>query len=77
EPILYQLCDDNMEFDGDPTNDSVSFDLATQNPEVLDGQDPANYIVSYYLTQADADAGINPLPIPYTNVTNPQIIYVR
>ncbi|WP_452600472.1 hypothetical protein, partial [Pontimicrobium sp. MEBiC06410] len=22
-------------------------------------------------------AGINPLPIPYTNVTNPQIIYVR
>ena len=77
EPIEYTLCDDNMEFDGDPTNDSVAFDLVTLNPEVLDDQDPASYIVSYYLTQADADAGTNPLAIPYTNVTNPQIIFVR
>ena len=76
-PIVYTLCDDNMEFDNDATNDSVAFDLVSQNPDVLDGQDPANYIVSYYLTQADADAGINPLPVPYNNVTNPQVIYVR
>ena len=66
-----------MEFDGDPTNDSVEFDLVTLNPDVLDGQDPTSYTVSYYLTQADADAGTNGLPLLYNNVTNPQIIYIR
>jgi gliding motility-associated-like protein len=29
------------------------------------------------LTQADADSGENPLPLIYTNETNPQTIYVR
>ena len=81
--ILYQVCDDNMEFDGDTTNDTAAFDLATQNPLVLDGQDPANYTVSYYENQADADAGTNALPFAYTNtavngnVANPQVIIVR
>jgi gliding motility-associated-like protein len=76
-PIVYQLCDDNMETDGNPSNDSVQFDLTTQNPLVLDGQDPANYIVSYYETQADAELGVNPLPFLYENLINPQVIYVR
>ncbi|QXP59799.1 T9SS type B sorting domain-containing protein [Olleya sp. HaHaR_3_96] len=76
-PIVYELCDDNMETDGDTTNDSTPFDLVTQNPDVLDGQDPANYIVSYYATQADADAAIDPLPLLYENIINPQVIYVR
>ncbi|RYH71475.1 hypothetical protein EVU94_14905, partial [Flavobacteriaceae bacterium 144Ye] len=48
EPILYELCDDNMEIDGDPTNDSVQFDLSTLDEDVLDGQDPLNYTVTYY-----------------------------
>ncbi|AUC74251.1 choice-of-anchor L domain-containing protein [Olleya sp. Bg11-27] len=76
-PIVYELCDDTMETDGDTTNDSTQFDLVTQNPEVLDGQDPANYIVSYYATQADADAALNALPLLYENIINPQVIYVR
>jgi len=75
--ILYEACDDNMEFDDNPANDSVQFDLATQNPLVLDGQDAINYTVSYYETQADADAGTNPLPNLYENLTNPQVIIVR
>ena len=77
DPILYELCDDNMETDGDTTNDTVQFDLSTQDAAVLDGQDPANYTVSYYATAADAEAGTNPLPTLYENVVNPQVIYVR
>jgi gliding motility-associated-like protein len=77
DPILYELCDDFLETDGDPSNDSVQFDLSTQNPEVLDGQDPANYIVSYYATEADANLNVNPLPNLYENVINPQVIYAR
>ncbi|AEH00087.1 T9SS type B sorting domain-containing protein [Lacinutrix sp. 5H-3-7-4] len=75
--IVYEQCDDNMEFDGDPSNDTVQFNLETQNPFVLDGQDANNYTVSYYENQADADAGTNPLPFLYENTSNPQVIIVR
>ncbi|OUR90828.1 hypothetical protein A9Q87_12820 [Flavobacteriales bacterium 34_180_T64] len=94
DPILYELCDDNMETDGDPTNDTTQFDLTpvstvldldplSVQAQILDGQDPANYIVSYYETAMDADLGVNPLPFLYENtsvngnVANPQVIYVR
>ena len=94
EPILYELCDDNMETDGDTTNDTTQFDLTpvsavldldplSVQAQVLDGQDPANYIVSYYETAQDAEDNVNPLPFLYENtsvngnVANPQVIYVR
>ncbi|WMI67647.1 T9SS type B sorting domain-containing protein [Mangrovimonas sp. YM274] len=77
EAILYELCDDNMEVDGDPTDDSVQFDLSAMDAELLDGQDPANYTVSYYASEADAEAGTSPLPTLYENVVNPQVIYAR
>ena len=74
---FYVLCDDNVETDGDPSNDSVEFDLSVQDVFVLDGQDPLNYTVSYYATQADADQGINALPTLYQNTVNPQVIIAR
>jgi len=76
-PIVYEECDDNMETDGDPSNDSVQFDLSTQDMEILDGQDPADYQVTYYETEADANLNVNPLPTLYENITNPQVIYAR
>ncbi len=76
-PILYEQCNDAMETDGDPSNDRVPFDLATRDPEVLDGQDPTNYIVSYYATGDDANLNVSPLPNLYENLTNPQVIYAR
>ncbi|MCP4485557.1 MAG: hypothetical protein GY823_13540, partial [Flavobacteriaceae bacterium] len=33
--------------------------------------------VTYYETQADADAGTNALVSPYTNIENPQTIFIR
>ncbi len=77
DQILFEACDDNMETDGDTTNDSVQFDLTTQDTLVLDGQDSTNYVVSYYATQDDADLKVNPLPTLYENVVNPQVIYAR
>jgi gliding motility-associated-like protein len=76
-PIVYQLCDDALDGDGDTTNDAIMFDLESQNPEVLDGQSATNFNVTYYLNQNDANAGLNPLPLVYQNSSNPQIIYVR
>ncbi|WP_229724577.1 T9SS type B sorting domain-containing protein [Winogradskyella forsetii] len=77
DPILFELCDDEMETDGNPVNDSTQFDLTNMDTEVLDGQDPLNYIVTYYATQEDADDKVNPLPTLYENMTNPQVIYAR
>ena len=53
------------------------FSLVDQTPQVLGNQNPNNYNVTYHLTQNDANTGANPLPDGYTNVSNPQTIYVR
>jgi len=75
-PILSNLnaCDDN--YDGFAT-----FDLTTQTPIILVAQSgaSANYSVSYYLSQSNANTGINPIsnPSAYTNLNNQQVIYAR
>jgi gliding motility-associated-like protein len=68
----YVICDTTGDNDG-----FAQFDLTTQNAEVLGGQDPSNYIVTYYAAAADAMLGVNPIPTLYENIDNPQVIYVR
>jgi gliding motility-associated-like protein len=61
-------------------NDGVQFGvfpLVNQTPEILGTQNPNTYVVSFYLTQSDADNALNALPDGYTNISNPQTIYVR
>jgi gliding motility-associated-like protein len=53
------------------------FDLETKTLEVLNGQNQTDFLVTYHINQADADAGINPLTSPYLNITNPQQIFVN
>jgi len=66
----YTLCD----AEGD--NDGVTvFDLSVLDEEILGGQDPAIYQVTYHETLENATEGIDPLPISYTNIINPQEIY--
>lgn len=64
----YELCSDN--------NQAV-FDLTTKDIEVLGGQ-AVPILISYHLNEQDA---INNIPIAnagnYTNLANPQTIYVR
>jgi|GEM_PF-1456897 len=63
-------CDD----DGDGFFD---FDLAAKTSEILGGQSSADFTVTYHSSQADADANVNPLPTPYTNITSPETIFAR
>ncbi len=78
EPLVYELCDNIGENDG-----LGQFDLSTLLDEVLDGQDPADYTITYHDNSDDANDNINPLPLLYENTSingnpaNPQIIYVR
>ena len=54
-----------------------AFNLESKTAEVLNGQDPTIFEVTYHETPADADTGTAPLPSPYTNISNPQTIYVN
>ena len=68
--IEYQIC----ETDG---NGVEAFDLTTLDAQVINGL--PGKIASYYTTQADAQADVNPIPFPtsYLNTSDPQTIYVR
>ncbi|GAA4242379.1 T9SS type B sorting domain-containing protein [Winogradskyella damuponensis] len=59
-------------------NDGLfSFDFTDKNSEALLTQDPLLYEVSYFETLADANSGDNKIAFPYTNISNPQRIFVR
>ncbi|WP_452597214.1 PKD domain-containing protein, partial [Pontimicrobium sp. MEBiC01747] len=65
-PTPLELCDDD-------TDGLVEFDLTVKDAEIINGQ--ANMSVTYYETQADAEAGTSAIGPLYTNTTpNSQII---
>ena len=70
--IDHIICDNIGDNDG-----FGSFDLTVNDDEVLDGQDPTNFTVTYYETQVDAEAGVNAITDAYENMTNPQVIFAR
>jgi len=66
------LCDD----DGDGFS---VFDLTQKAGEIYGSQDPADYTLSYYTSQADAEGDVNAIanPTAFSNTSNPQTIWVR
>ncbi|WP_353777473.1 choice-of-anchor L domain-containing protein, partial [Winogradskyella sp. 3972H.M.0a.05] len=59
------------------TGPTALFNLTDSDAQVLGAQDPAAFTVTYHLTQQEADDDTGALASPYTNVSNPQTIYVR
>ena len=72
-PAPYGLCD-STEIIG-PNDELEPFDLESKTTEITAGD--LNINITYYETQLDADAGTNPLASPYTNLSNPQTIFIR
>ncbi len=62
---------DNLPIGNEPV------DLTVKDIEALNGQNPADYTVSYHGSQADADADANPHGNPYIAIAPVDIIYVR
>lgn len=54
-----------------------TFNLIMQDKTILGTQPGDLFTVSYYTSQADADADTNALPYLFTNTVNPQTIYAR
>ena len=53
------------------------FDLTTKIPEILGGQDPLVFVVTFYHSSAEATLGSNPIvnTTTYQNISNPESIY--
>ncbi|MGV6831004.1 MAG: choice-of-anchor L domain-containing protein, partial [bacterium] len=59
------------------STNTAQFDLTENDDDILGAQTPGDYTITYFESQADADANTNALAIPYTNTSNPQTIYAR
>src|SRR5690606_10694048 len=68
-PTDYELCDDNIP-DG-----YTEFNLFTKVGEINGGS--GDVAVTFHPTEADAWAGTAQMPWVYTNVSNPEMVYVR
>lgn len=69
-PNIADMVQTDTDFDG-----FMPFNIDVNTPLFL-GMNP-NYVVSYHVSQLDAENNVNPLVSPYTNIANPQTIYVR
>ena len=54
-----------------------TFDFTNKNTETLLLQNPDQYNVNYFETLNDANTNENEITFPYTNISNPQTIFVR
>ena len=72
-PAELIICDDP-----NTANDGLAqFNLTDLDAQILDGQDPVNFTVTYYANEEDAEASVNPLPTSFENTENPQVIFAR
>src|SRR5690606_18047671 len=77
-PIYNTAFEDFFQCD-DPSNDRRHlFNLNEKIDEIKQGSpNPNNLNVTFHLTPSDALNGISALPLQYTNVINPQTLYIR
>ena len=71
-PPDLSLCDETG-------NGMATYDLNLQTPIILNGQNPADFNVSFHNSLLDAEMNINSIATPsaYINTSNPETVYVR
>jgi len=76
EPVVNPVAD-IVTCDDISADEIEDFDLEMQTAIILGTQSAADFNVTYHLTLADAQQGIGMLTSPYTNISNPQTIFIR
>ncbi|WP_197022157.1 gliding motility-associated C-terminal domain-containing protein [Sediminibacter sp. Hel_I_10] len=76
EPVANTV-EDIITCDDASADNFEDFDLDAQTAAILGGQDPADFNVSYHTSLQNAQLNQDPLVSPYTNISNPQTIFVR
>ncbi len=77
-PSDYPLCD-NLD-DGNDTNGRIEFNLESRNTEILNGQNPLDFNITYHQSSSDAELRTAPLPntnMYYNNTPFNETVYVR
>lgn len=69
-PTAYSVCDSGNDY-------QETIDLTTKTPEILGSLNPLLYAVSYFTTQADAEANQNAITNPATYLSTGAAIYFR
>ena len=69
---LFQLDINVIDSDENPNDGITAFSL-----EIDLDCNGIEYDLTYFETQSDAEANVNEIVFPYTNTSNPQILYVR
>jgi len=54
-----------------------TFDLSQNNATIIGTQDPADFMITYHTSEADAQSGANPVASPYESTQSVQAIYAR
>lgn len=63
---------------GEDPNIPVAYDLTSHETEILNGQNSSDFIISYYISETNAVAEVNPISNPQAyNVDGNSEIYVR
>ena len=68
QAVNLSQCDDNGQ---------ACFNLTDNNVNIYGSLNPSEYTITYYLSQADANVGINALTSPYCASNSQQVIYAR
>ncbi|MBU3822422.1 T9SS type B sorting domain-containing protein [Flavobacteriaceae bacterium XHP0103] len=77
-PIYNTAFEDFFQCDDASNDERHTFDLNEKITEIKQGTpNPDDLNVSFHLNFNDAQNNIGPLPLQYTNATNPQTLYVR
>ncbi|WP_299257033.1 T9SS type B sorting domain-containing protein [uncultured Aquimarina sp.] len=65
--------------DGDDTNGIITYDLTSANSDIYNGQNVADYVISYHTTLIDAQNNTNSIPDPTNAVLSNTIsvVYAR
>lgn len=65
----FEVCDDGI------SDNITEINLGQFNDNITGGN--ANLFVSYHYTESDAENGINPIPVPYTNANPTETLFIR
>jgi hypothetical protein len=74
-PVVVSQASDMVVCDDD-YDDLADFDLEFQSALILGGIGPDEFAITYHITQGEAEQQVNPVVSPYTNVMNPQTMYL-
>lgn len=77
--LLSHTIPDLVDCVDEPDSTGIITDLTSQESFILNGNNPADYSISYHTSEGNAREGINAIATPnsYPNTSNPQTIWVR